>query len=129
MTQIIINEGDLSTPVFCGSDDDINQALGMWSGVVSSITYMSSLQNEENKRNMIVGLVAFLNTKLEQPNAGIEPAVASYAPTPVPVPAVAVEPEAQEIMVQYESKKVVTENMNLRRMRELAGIPHPLNRV
>ena len=123
MTQIIINEGDLSTPVFCGSDEDINQALGMWSGVVSSITYMASLQNEENKRNMIVGLVSFLNSKMEQPS--IEPAVASYAPTPVPVQ----EPEGQEITVQYESKKVVTENMALRRMRELAGIPHPLNRV
>lgn len=128
MTQIIINEGDLSTPVFCGSDEDINQALGMWSGVVSSITYMASLQNEENKRNMIVGLVAFLNSKMEQPTTGVEPAVTSYAPTPVPVPAPA-EPESQEITVQYESKKVVTENMALRRMRELAGIPHPLNRV
>jgi hypothetical protein len=130
MNKIIITEGDLASPVFQGSDEEISQAVSMWSGIIGSLAYMSSLQSEENKRNMIISLVAFLNSKLEA-SVPVVPPVHIYQQTLVApvVPPADNTSQDSEIVVTYESLKEQTENPIVKRMRELAGVPHHSNRV
>lgn len=146
MNKQIITEAVLTAPTFNGSDEDVAQATQGWASIVSSLTYsLSGTCSAENKKAMLGALAVYVQCKMDEVNnVSVPPVVATAAPTYVPAIAPAiVAPEvpaddcgdAGYVDSYRESKqpaaKPIKEAVNpiLKRMRELAGIPHETNRV
>lgn len=149
MNKQIITEAALTAPTFNGSDEDIAQATQCWASLVSSLSYcLSGTCSAENKKAMLSAMACYVQCKMDEVNnVTTPPVVAQGAPAfvPVSVPAVAV-PTAPEAPAdsytdagyadsyreaKEEVKQPIKEAVNpiLKRMRELAGIPHETNRV
>lgn len=139
-----LTEATLMAPVFNGSDEEVAAATQSWASIISNISYTFApclgvggtvQMSAENKRAMYVALQCYLNSKVDELNNVTPPVpVATTPPAFVPPAAPTEQPAATEIeFASYaESKKaIVTEahKANLKRMRELAGIAHPENRV
>jgi hypothetical protein len=123
-----IQESTLMAPIFAGSDEEIASATQSWASMVSTFSYNSSM-SAENKKAFFMALVSYATGKItEIDNVTTPPVVATSAPTFAATPAVCEPATAEpEIVVSYAEKKEV--NPMLKRMRELAGIAHPDNRV
>lgn len=143
MNKQIIKEAALTAPTFNGSDEEIVVATNLWSSSVSAVSYVSSsVLCAENKLAIITAMITYLSTKMNEINNITPPPVVATTP-PAFVPdalpaAVAQTPDACDAGTEVsfasyaESKKpVVKEGVSpiLKRMRELAGIPHETNRV
>lgn len=145
MSTQTLTEATLMAPVFNGSDEEVAQCTSSWSSIISSFSYacgsISSYggtpMSAENKRAMYVALQCYLNTKVDELN-NVTPPVpvattppAFVAPMPVPTEQPAAETEIEFASYAESKKPIVTESQKatLKRMRELAGIAHPENRV
>lgn len=123
--KIIITEADIITPAFCG--DNAAAALSSWAMLVSSLLSLDYL-DDQNKTTILCALATLCQTKMTPEPINVPPPVttASYASDVVPTPV----PNNSEIEINYSEQKVPKkENPMLKRMRELAGIPHAENRV
>ena len=134
-----LTEAILTPPTFTGDEAEIMAAMNAFSSVVSSIGYLSAPvysnavgggQTElssDNKKAILNALVVYVAGKLDElcttsAPPVVQPAVPTYTPPQSPVaPA-----QDDTVEITYESKQ---ENPMLKRMRELAGIPHTNNRV
>lgn len=139
MTNQTLNEATLLAPVFSGTDEEIAAATSSWSSIISglayacgpSLGYTGTVQmSDENKRAIYSALQSFLTSKMaDLNNASATPTVVPSCAVPTPAPVV---PEMPEIEVSYaESQKPVKESISpqLKRMLELARIPHAGNYV
>jgi hypothetical protein len=150
MNTQIIKEAVLTAPTFNGSDEEVAQATQGWASLISSLSYSTSSNcSAENKKAMLSALSCYVQCKIDEINNVTQPpVVATKAPEFSFVPdapiAAATTPTSADCdsyadvgtevaFASYaESKKpVVKESVNpiLKRMRELAGIPHETNRV
>jgi hypothetical protein len=149
MTQII-TEATLVAPVFCGSDEEIAGATNSWSSIVNALSYMNSMyignqqcqMSPENKKALFASLMAYSQCKMDELNNVTQPpTVTTMMPTVPPVapevavvaPVVAPDSYAESEEAAKEKAlaeaKTVAAAKNLQRLRELAGIPHAMNRV
>lgn len=147
MTTQSLTEATLMAPVFNGSDEEVAQCTSAWSSIISSFTYACGSvasygalpMSPENKRAMYVALQCYLNTKVDELNnvtvpPVVSPSTVGLVPVFAPAPAPNEMPEVDFTSQQYEGTKPVTESLKkvnpmLKRMRELAGLPHPENHV
>jgi hypothetical protein len=148
----VLEEATLLAPVFNGSDDEIAMATQSWASIISSFSYMwgpgqtiggTFQMSAENKRAIAVALQCYLNTKVDElNNVTTPPVVAPTVYNAPPVVAVPCPPEeeqqpAVDMEISYaESRSTimnqpVKESVNpaLKRMLELARIPHAQNYV
>jgi hypothetical protein len=141
MQNPIITEGTLTPPTLCGSDEDISIATQSWSSIINALSYMtnglgyygpnSAGISLENKKAIYQSLICFLNVKMdEMNNVTAAPAVTTMNVNPAAVPVAPAETEI-DFSSYAESKAPIKESISpiVRRMRELAGIPHAENRV
>lgn len=152
MTTQTLEEAMLSAPVFCGTDEEIAACTQSWASIVSALSYCNSQyicgaqtqMSAENKKALYVALCAYSQIKLDELNNVTvpptvttmnvtQPPAAPTAPTEVAFSAPVAAPEASyaESQEQDEAKKLAESKAakSLQRMRELAGIPHAMNRV
>ncbi len=128
----ILNEDTLKTPVFVGETDDIQQALSSWQQVVNALTCLDYL-TPGNKQGILDAIICLVGEKTakdleyERETHQATPSLTPAVPNLPAEPAVAIAaPMAQP---SFTMESVAAKADNLRRMRELAGIPHDGNRV
>lgn len=129
-----IEEASVVTPMFIADDDGENAvALQLWAQAIGVIVAAQSLCIE-NTKSFYLGLSEELGIRLMAIEKELNPAPPAVpvphevpvAPMPAPAPA-PVAPTAQVVDLTAES--VETNEDVIKRFRELAGIPHPKNRV
>jgi hypothetical protein len=127
----ILTEATLVPPVFSGADTEIASATQSWASIVSTMMDISSSESitDENKKAIFVALVVFVDSKLNSIDNVTPPVVAQPMFVAPCEPSVATAAVSEPVVSYAAESKIIKESSILKRMRELAGISHPLNRV